>query len=234
MPPLASTRIPLQRSIYEVTRDQKSFTPSRKLVERGVCLPASALSKVASSCSSRLALLFGQSHRRFDHHAADQVARASATDRLHATAAHAELVSGLRFRRHGDRHLAFQRRYLQFRAERRLRKADRHFAVQVATFALEDLVLAHLHFDVEVAGRRTGGTGFALPGQADTVAVVDARGNPHGQGPRFLQAAFAMALLAGLLDRLAGAAGNAGRPAGSRRCRSACARDRGRRRSCMY
>src|SRR5262249_43298022 len=38
---------------HEVTRDQKSFTPSMKVVERGVCFAASSPTKVASSCWSR-------------------------------------------------------------------------------------------------------------------------------------------------------------------------------------
>jgi hypothetical protein len=52
-------------------------------------------SKVASSDSSKLALLLGQTHGCFHHHAADQIAMARAAHRLDAATAQAELRAGL-------------------------------------------------------------------------------------------------------------------------------------------
>ena len=131
---------------------------------------------------------------------------ATAAHGLDAAAAQAELGAGLRLRRNADRHFAFQRRHRQFGAQRRLRKADRQFAVQVVAVALEDRMLAHVHFHIQIASRRSGRARLALPGQADAVTVVDAFGDLHGQRAGFFEATLAMAFPARLLDRLAAAA----------------------------
>ena len=125
---------------------------------------------------------------------------------LDAAAAQAELRAGLRLRRNAYRDFALQRRHRQLGAQRSLRKADRQFAIQVAAVALEDRMLAHAHFHVEVAGRRAGRAGLALPAQANAVTVVDALGDLHGQRAGLLDASLAVALAAGILDRLPGTA----------------------------
>jgi hypothetical protein len=86
-----------------------------------------------------------------------------------------------------------------------LREADRQLAIKVVALTLEDRVFAHLHFHVQVAGRRAGRTRLTLPGQADAVTVVDALGDLHRQRAGFLDTTFAMALLARLFDRLTAA-----------------------------
>src|SRR5690242_2519202 len=154
----------------------------------------------------QLLLLARQAHRRLHHHAADQVPVPAAAHRLYAAPAQAQLMAGLRLRRDGDFHLALQRGHRQLRAQRRLREADRHLAVQVVAVALEDRVLAHAHFHVEITRLGAGRTGLTLPGQANSVAVVDARGNAHRQFAHLFQASLAVAVLAGLLDGLAAAA----------------------------
>src|SRR6185437_6958660 len=154
----------------------------------------------------QLALLLRKTHRRLHHDPADQVAVPAAAHRLHTAAAQAELGAGLGFRWNADRYLAIQRRYRQLRAQRRLREADRQFAVEIVAVALEDRVLAHMHFHVQITCGRTRLTSLALTAQADAIPVVDAFGNLHRQRAGLLDASLAVALPARFLDRLAGTA----------------------------
>src|SRR5690606_185190 len=126
-----------------------------------------------------------------------------AADRLDALAAQAEHLAGLGFGRNLDDGLAIERGHDQLGAQRGLAEADRHLAEEVVALALEDVVLAHPHFDVEVARRRAGGAGLALARQADAVAVVDAGRNLHLQHFFRLDAAGAVAGLARVADGLA-------------------------------
>ena len=59
-------------------------------------------------------------------------------------------------------------------AERRRHEADRHLAGQVRAVALEDRMLADDDLDIQVAGRPAIAARFALAGEPDAVAVVDA------------------------------------------------------------
>ncbi len=110
------------------------------------------------------------------------------------------------------------------------RDADRHLAVQIVAVALEDRMRAHPHLDVQIAGRRAGGAGFALAGKADAIAAVDTRRDAHRQRARVLDAALATAASCRAFRSRARSRRNADTAAAPRRCRSACApgRDRGR------
>src|SRR5690606_1904175 len=151
-------------------------------------------------------LLGRQVDRRLDHDAAQQVARRVAAHRAHALAAQAEQLAGLGFGRHLDLRLAVERRHHEFVAERGLREADRHLAIEVVAITLADLVLAHAHFDVAIARRRAAGAGFAPALQADAIAVVDARRDLDRERLLVLDPATAAAALAWLADALAAAA----------------------------
>ena len=59
-------------------------------------------------------------------------------------------------------------------AERRLHHRDRHAAMHVGPFALEQPVAAHRQEDVEIAGRPAARAGLALAAEADARAVLDA------------------------------------------------------------
>src|SRR3970040_3020477 len=78
--------------------------------------------------------------------------------------------------------------------------------MQVVSVALEDLVLAHAHVDVQVAGRGARRSRLALARQPDAVAAVDARRDLHRQGLGLFDPALAVAVGAGVGDDLAAAA----------------------------
>src|SRR5690606_11617911 len=75
--------------------------------------------------------------------------------------------------------------------------------VQVVAVAVEDRMLAHAHFHVEVAGRRARRAGLALAIEADAIAAVDAGGNLDREDLLVLDAAGAVALAAGVAHHLA-------------------------------
>src|SRR5262249_22556943 len=117
----------------------------------------------------QFALTFVELDRRFDHDFADEVADLAAAHVAHALAAQAEQFARLRLGRNLDYRFAAERRHFEFRAERGLGKTDRHLAVEIVALALEDRVLAHVDFDVEIARRRAGRTGLALARQAHAI-----------------------------------------------------------------
>src|SRR5690348_15262156 len=144
----------------------------------------------------QFALVFVEPYRCFDDHGAEQVAGMTAADGFHALAAQTEFLPCLRFGWHGDAGRAAKDRHFDIGAERRLRETDRHLATQVVAVAFEDGMLAHVDFNVQVAGRRPGWTGFPLAAQADAIAVVHARGHFDFQTAFVFQPAFAVAVLA--------------------------------------
>src|SRR6185437_10814747 len=150
-------------------------------------------------------LAFVQAHRRFHHDRAEQVAGLAASHRFHALPAQAEFLASLGLGRNGDAGGATQDRYFDGRAQRRLRKTDRYFAVQVVAFAFEDRMRAHMDFDVQVARRRTRGTRFALPGQTDAIALVHPRRHLHVETAFVFQPAFSVTMPARGFDHAAGA-----------------------------
>src|SRR6187551_10540 len=101
--------------------------------------------------TQELLLAVGEAHRRFHHHLAHEVAGVARANALDALAAKAEHLAGLRFRGHLDLGGAVERRDLDLAAQRCLGEADRHLAMQVVAFALEDGVLLEVDHDVEVA-----------------------------------------------------------------------------------
>src|SRR5690606_24099935 len=151
----------------------------------------------------QLALLVGQVHRRLDHHLAVKVAGGAAAYRLHALVAQAEDLAGLGFGGDADLGLAAEGGHAGDVAQRGLGDADRHLAVQVVAVALEDRVLANADFDIEIAGLGSRRAGLALAGQADAIAVVDARGHLHRQHLFLFHAAVAPAGGARRPERLA-------------------------------
>src|SRR6476659_183917 len=154
----------------------------------------------------QLALFNRQVDRSFNDNAAIEVAWFTAAHRLDAFVAQAENAARLRFGRNPNLRLAAKRWHPYGIAQRRLRDADRHVAMQVITVALENGMRAHAHFDVKIAWRRSRRTRFALARQAHAIAVVDARRNLHREDFFFLDPAGAMAGLAWRGDRLAAAA----------------------------
>ena len=77
--------------------------------------------------------------------------------------------------RHLQAHFALERGHLDAAAQRRGGEGQRHLAAQVRAVALEDRVFAHLHLDVQIAGRAAVASGLALACQPHAIAGVDAR-----------------------------------------------------------
>src|SRR5690606_21102579 len=154
----------------------------------------------------QLALLGGQVDRGLDHDPAVQVTRRAAAHRTHALATQAEGLAGLGLGGDADFRFATEGRHVDHIAQRRLRDADRHFAVQVVAIAVEDRMLAHAHFHIEVARRGARGAGLAFATQADAVAAVHAGGNLDRQDLLVLDPARAMTLAAWAADHLAASA----------------------------
>src|SRR5579862_9279274 len=101
-----------------------------------------------------------------------------------ALALEAKHFARLRAGRNAQLDLAFQRRHIDFGAQRGLRKTDRHLDDDVVLLAHEQRMLLDVNDDVQIAGRSAREAGFALAAQFEARAVVDARGNPHRE--RFL------------------------------------------------
>src|SRR5688572_229096 len=143
--------------------------------------------------------------RCLEHDVTVKVARhrsAHGTDPLVTQPKH---LPGLRLHGDLDLRLAVERGNLDFAAERRGCEADRHFAMQVGAFALEDRMRLELDDDVEIAVRPAVHARFAFPRKADAVVLVDAGRNLHRQRLVLEHATDAFAGLAGIGDHLAGA-----------------------------
>src|SRR5690606_18378465 len=98
------------------------------------------------------------------------------------------------------------------RAQRGLGERDGDVAVQVVVAALEELVLAHLDDDVEIARRTAVDSRVALARDAQPRAVVHAGRDLDLQRLFGENAPLAAAGLAWVLDHLARAAAMAARP----------------------
>ena len=107
----------------------------------------------------------------------EQVSFAVAVEHGHALVANTQ--GGSRLRAFGNLQgvIPFERGDADLGAESGLSERDRHHAVQVVAFALEEGMLFDVEDDVEVAGRPAEGAGFAVPGEADASAVFDAGGD---------------------------------------------------------
>src|SRR5258708_3253186 len=160
---------------------------------------------VASGVGERIFQGGGEGAGGFDRHFAQQVARIARAHALDAFAAQPEDLPRLRLGRDLDLGRALERGDLDLPAERRLREADRHLAVQIVPVALEDPVGLEVDHSVEIARRTAIHAGLALAGQADAIALIDARGNLHRQGLVLLDAPGAAAGRAGVGHHLAGA-----------------------------
>ena len=153
-----------------------------------------------------LALVGVQLRGHFHDNAHDQVAAGGGIERGNALAAQLEGGAALGARGHLEVRLAFERRDRDLAPEGRGAEADGHFAKQIAFFALENLVLLDVDDHVEVAGRAAAQARFAVAHGAQPRAVLDAGGNLEFDARRRFRAAFAIALAAGALDDLTGAA----------------------------
>src|ERR1700730_527220 len=100
--------------------------------------------------------------RGLDHHAHELVAAPVSVEVWKALALEPEDLAGLRARLDFQFDLAVERRHVNLRAERGLRKTHRHFDDYVVVLAREQIVLFDVNDDVEVARRSTAPSGLAL------------------------------------------------------------------------
>src|SRR5437762_3475903 len=94
---------------------------------------------------------------------------------------------------------------MDFSAKRRGGEGDRHVAMQVAAFALENGVLLDVDDDIEIARGTAAHAGFAVAAGAEPRAVLDASGDFQFDARGFFDPTFAATGAAGFLDRAAGA-----------------------------
>src|SRR5690606_13766376 len=141
--------------------------------------------------------------RRFHRHLAHQIAGTAATHRRHALATQAEQFAGLGSFRNLQLNATIQGWHFQLATQRRIGKADRHFAVQVLAVTLEDRVFANTHSHVQIAARTADAAGLAFAREANTVAGVDTRRHLDRQGLGFLDATLAVARAARVGNHLA-------------------------------
>ena len=100
--------------------------------------------------AQQILLLIAQVLRHLNVHREEQITLGRAAQLLNALRADAEGRALLRTRRNAVLHRALKRRDVDIAAQRRLRKADRHIAVQIVAVALEDLVRTHRADHIQV------------------------------------------------------------------------------------
>src|SRR5581483_8755241 len=132
-----------------------------------------------------------------------EIAPGVAVEHGDALVAQAELRTALCSLRNLQLVRLFERRNLDFGAERGLRNVHRNGAVQVGLVALEKRMLLHFQDDVKVAGRSAVCPRMSYVLQAHAGAVVDARRNVDLELPLHLSIALAAAIFAGSADDLA-------------------------------
>src|SRR5450830_647490 len=148
-------------------------------------------------------LTTAQVDRRFHRDTTHQVARTATTHRRNAFATDTELLAGLRPLRDLELDPAIQGRNLQLATQRRVDKADRHFAEQVLAVTLEDRVLAHIDHHVQITRRTALGPRLAFARQANAVTGIHARRHFDRQGFGLFDTPFAVARIARVRDDLA-------------------------------
>ena len=132
-------------------------------------------------------------NRRLDDDMAKQIAMGVTAYPLDAFAAQPEGPAGLGFRWNLDLGNRVERRDFDFATERRRRKTDRHFTVQVVAFALEDRVRLQVNLHVQVAGGAAIDAVFSFAGKTNPISLVDTCRDLDGQGLVLLDAACTMA-----------------------------------------
>src|ERR1035438_8653783 len=146
-----------------------------------------------------------------DSHLDVEIAFAVAVEDRHPFIANSERGSGLRAFRHFQLVLSLERGHENIGPESSLRKRDGNHAVDVITFAFKEGVLLHVQHDIQVPGGAAECSGFAESSETDARAILDASGHFGFDLALAQQAAFALALRAGIGDYVARAlAGGAG------------------------
>src|SRR5690554_4045003 len=130
----------------------------------------------------QLFLPLGQVHWRLQHHSAHQVSRIATAYRSDPLATQPEQFAGLSFCRNLELDPPIQRGHLQLATQSRIRKADRHLAVQVLTVAHKNPVFAHGYLHIKISRRPAINTRLPLTCQTNAIASIHTRRHLHRQG----------------------------------------------------
>src|SRR5579875_728183 len=120
----------------------------------------------------------------------------------HAASLQAQLAAPARLRGNPELHVPAQRRHRHGRTQRRFPRCHRQLDLDVAAVQLEARILAHVHFQQQVAGRTAVETGLALTAQPDGATRQDAGGDAHVQRTLAARIAQAQALRAPRISRV--------------------------------
>src|SRR5262252_8180696 len=117
-----------------------------------------------------------------------------------------EHLAALRAGRNLYIRFAFQRWHRHFAAERRGRKRNWHFTIQIVFVALKDRMFLNVNDHIKVALRSTTNPGFAVARRTEPRTIGDPRRNFQFDPARFLQTSFAAAISTRFFHNLANAA----------------------------
>src|SRR5579863_8093490 len=185
-------------------REEAPHALEKTLLAR--CMPPGMKPQRFIQVPHQLALLGREVHRGLNDHPAEKIAARPTAHRLHALVAQAKYASGLGLGGNLQRYIPFQRRHVDRATERRRGEAHRHLAAQVLPLALENRMLAHVHFDIEVPGRTAVATRFALARQSHAITTVHAGRDLDRELARAAHAALPQAAVAGIANDRTGAA----------------------------
>src|SRR5690606_29677421 len=132
--------------------------------------------------TQQLFLFVGEIYRSLIRNTAKQITRGASAYWRYAFATQAEQLAGLRAFRHFQLDAAIKGGHLQFAAETGINNTDRHFAIEVAPFALKEFVILYRYLHVEIAAWPAVRSRFSFARQPDTVASIHAGGDFDVEG----------------------------------------------------
>src|SRR5438105_2093088 len=110
----------------------------------------------------------------FDKHPDMEIARTVPLDVFHPFAFEPKDRPGLSPARHLDLGLSGQSRHFDLSPKRRLNEADGNFTDQIVILPLKDFVLFGMKDHIEIAGRTSAHSAFAVPAGTQPCSRVDA------------------------------------------------------------
>jgi len=132
--------------------------------------------RIVKTTQKRL-LFCRQVDRCFNGDARKQIAPSPVTDGRHSLATQTEILAGLSTGRDFQRDMTVERRQFYLAAQSSSAETDRHFAGQVCTAAMEDLVGTYANLDIEVARRAAVAASLSFTRKPDPIAIFDALWN---------------------------------------------------------
>src|SRR5271157_278535 len=165
-----------------------------------------------SQLLQQFALPLAELGRGLHFHLDMQVTAPSAIEHWHAFTTRLERCARLRTLGHLQRVLAVEGWHADLGAQRRLRKRNRHQAVQILAVALEEGMLFGVQHHVEIAGGATVKSRLAFAGIQNARAFLNARRHVDLHRALARDASMTFALVAGIDNQLARALAGAACP----------------------